>query len=84
MENSKFLSINWQDFAKGLMTAVMAGVVGFVYETLLSKGDINWENIAYAAIVAGVGYLAKNFTTNSAGSMLRAENGKVLGIFNKK
>lgn len=80
MDNSKFLSLNWQDFLKGFVTAIMAGVVGFLYETLLSKGDINWENIAYAAIVAGVGYLAKNFTTNSAGSVLKTEGGKFLGI----
>ena len=76
MENSNFLNINWQDLLNGLITAVYGGVVGFLYETLIAKGEITWENVAYAAIVAGVGYLSKKFTTTS--------DGRVLGIGKKR
>lgn len=76
MENSKFGTINWNEFLNGLIMAVYGGVVGFAYETLIAKGDITWENVLYAALVAGVGYLSKKFTTTS--------DGKTLGIGKNK
>lgn len=84
MENSKFLNINWNEFLNGLLMAVYGGVLGFLYETLISKGDITWENVAYAAIIAGVGYLSKKFTTNSVGGILKTEKGNFLGIGKNK
>ena len=84
MENSKFLNINWNEFLNGFLMAIYGGVLGFLYETLISKGDITWENVAYAAIISGVGYLSKKFTTNSAGGILKTEKGNFLGIGKNK
>lgn len=84
MNNSNFGSINWNEFLNGLIMAVYGGVIGFAYETLIAKGDITWENVLYAALVAGVGYLSKKFTTNSAGGILKTESGKFLGIGKQK
>ena len=76
MNNSNFGSINWNELLNGLIMAVYGGVLGFAYETLVAKGEITWENILYAALISGLGYLSKKFTTTS--------DGRVLGIGKKK
>jgi hypothetical protein len=76
MENSTFGKINWRELLNGLIMSIYGGVLGFLYEALLNKGEITWNNVAYAAIIAGVGYLSKKITTTS--------DGRVLGLGKKR
>lgn len=74
--NSPFGNLNWEEFLNGLIIAVYGGVLGFLYETLVSKSEITWDNVLYAALIAGLGYLSKKFTTTS--------DGRVMGLGRKK
>lgn len=73
---SKFLNLNWSDFAKGLtvavLTAVVAGV-GDIIKTGAIPTFIQMKIIGLAAVSAGVAYILKNLLTNSEGQFLKAE-----------
>lgn len=64
MKTSNFLSLNLQDFGKGLIVAVGSAVLAAVYN-VLQAGSLNfdWKAIGIVAVSAGVSYLAKNFLT---------------------
>lgn len=71
MNTSNMFSLNVQDLAKGLIVAVIAAVVttlanamnvpGFDFETF------NWSTLLSVAVSAGIGYLSKNFLSDSSG-----------------
>ena len=63
---SNIFSINVKDFLKGLVMAVIAPVLVAVQQSL-SAGELtlNWRALGMTAIAAFVGYLVKNFFTNS-------------------
>ena len=64
MKDSNFLSLNWRDFGKGLVMAVLTPVVVVIQQSL-EAGILtfNWKTIGLGAIAGGVAYLVKNFFT---------------------
>lgn len=64
MENSGFMSLNWNDFGKGLLMAVLTPVL-FLVQQSVDAGTLvfNWKALGIAAVAGGVGYLIKNFFT---------------------
>jgi len=73
---SAFLALNWRDFFKGLVLAVLTAVIAWAYEavqsgTLFSPGAL--KTVGMVAIGALLAYLIKNFFTNTAGEILTKE-----------
>ncbi len=64
MNQSDFLKLNWADFGKGLIMAVLTPVVVIIQESL-SAGTLtfNWSAIGISAVAGGVAYLIKNLFT---------------------
>jgi len=64
MNQSNFLRLNWNDFGKGLIMAVLTPVVLIIQESV-STGTLtfNWNAIGISAIAGGVAYLIKNLFT---------------------
>ena len=75
---SKFLSLNQQDFLKGLLVAVFAAVISFLYQLLSQGGDVfnlvTLQQMGNVALLAALGYLSKNLQTNSEGQPFQGEN----------
>lgn len=68
--NSLFLKLNLSDFQKGLITAVIAAVISFLYTFINAGGDIfmiDWMEVLKFALGAGIAYLSKNLLSNSDG-----------------
>ncbi len=63
-QNSGFLSLNWNDFGKGLLMAVLTPVLVLVQQSV-DAGTLvfNWKALGIAAVAGGVGYLIKNLFT---------------------
>ena len=74
MKSSNFLTLNAKDFVKGLIMAVIGAVWGIV-EPLINSGSIafDWANIGKYALIAAIGYLFKNFLTNSNDQFAKKE-----------
>lgn len=74
---SKFLTLNWADFGKGLLLAVLSAVLTLIVSLLKEKGfdltstDLN--AILQIAVTTLVAYLGKNLFTNSEGQFGKAE-----------
>jgi len=64
MNQSNFLRLNWNDFGKGLIMAVLTPVVLIIQESV-SAGTLtfNWSAIGISAVAGGVAYLIKNLFT---------------------
>ncbi len=71
---SKFLSLDTQDFLKGLVVAVIGSVLTII-ETSLQSGSLHfdWKAIGAAAALSGISYLTKNFFSNSNGQVAKTE-----------
>ena len=62
MNISKFLSLNEQDFLKGLLLAAIITPLTIIQNSLTAgKLDFDWRNIATMAASGAVAYLIKNF-----------------------
>lgn len=72
--NSTLFSLKLNDFWKGAVTAVLAGVVAYLYGVFsapdASIWAINWNQVITTAISALLGYLAKNWASTSDGKFL--------------
>jgi F0F1-type ATP synthase assembly protein I len=65
---SKFLSLNWQDFGKGLLMAILTPVVVIIQQSIeLGSWTFNWKIIGLSALSGGLAYLIKNFFTKPSG-----------------
>lgn len=65
MKKSNFLSLNWSDFVKGLLMAVLTPAIIILQQSLeLGVFTLDWESIGIASLSGGVAYLLKNFFTN--------------------
>jgi hypothetical protein len=69
--NSNMFKLNLQDVAKGLIVAVLAAVVTFLGNALNAPGfdfvTFDWGTLLSVAMTAGLGYLAKNFLSDTQG-----------------
>lgn len=72
---SNFLNLNFKDFLKGLLTAVITAVSAYIYEVIQSADltAIDWKFVGTTALIASIGYLTKNLLTNSDGEPLKTE-----------
>lgn len=79
MNNSNMFNLNWQDLARGLVVAILVGIILPILAAIQTPGfdafHANWHEVLVLAINGGLagfaGYITKNFFT--------ASNGKVLG-----
>jgi hypothetical protein len=84
MGKSTFGTLNWADFGKGLVMAVLAAVFATALSllqagTLFDKASLTL--IGGAALTAFLGYITKNLFTNSQGELLKTEKSpKVLAM----
>lgn len=64
MKQSKFLSLGYRDFLRGLLMAVLTPVFTTAYDSF-SRGEftINWHLIVLSAIGGAGAYLSKNLFT---------------------
>lgn len=64
MKKSSFLSLNVQDFIKGLVVAVGGGIVAIVAPSIQDGSlTFNWTTIWHTAVASALAYLAKNLFT---------------------
>jgi len=58
-------TLNWRDFFKGLILAVIVPVLVTI-QTSLAAGNVvfDWKAIGISSVAALIGYLIKNFFTN--------------------
>lgn len=76
-KNSEFGKLAKIDFWKGLIVAILSAIsVTFINITGQASDfqSINWQLISLSAAGAFVGYLVKNFITNSEGDILKKES----------
>lgn len=73
---SSFFRLNSKDFAKGLVVAVLAALAAYFAQVLNVPGfdfvDIQWDEIARIAVMAGLSYLGKNLVTTKDGKVFGA------------
>lgn len=79
---SEFLKFTANDFVKALFIAVATPVAAVVGQalTVYSQGQpfvIDLPSLGHIALAAGVGYLIKQFFTNSNGQLFKGEPKKV-------
>ena len=66
MKQSKFLSLNWADFGKGLLMAILTPALVIIQQSLdLGVFTFEWKSILVASIAGGLAYLTKNFFTSN-------------------
>ena len=68
--NSNLFKLDWKDFAKGAVLAVVASVLVVVQGALNSNTVIDWNMVLKVAEGAFVSYLMKNYFTDSEGRLL--------------
>ncbi len=65
---SNLFTLNWKDFLKGLLMAVLAPVIAIIYQSVeLGSLTFDWSTILKASLLAGLAYIMKNFLTDSNG-----------------
>lgn len=64
MKQSNFLSLNWRDFLRGLLMAILTPAFTTAYDSFL-RGEftLNWHLIAISAIGGAGAYLSKQIFT---------------------
>ena len=77
MKQSEFFKLKSIDFWKGLITAILSAVTASLVSVFANLEDltkINWMIVAIAAGGGFVGYIQKQFFTNSDGEPFKKEN----------
>ena len=63
---SNFASLDIRDFLKGLVMAVIVPALLAIQQSLTAgELTINWKALGITAVASFIGYLIKNFFTNS-------------------
>lgn len=62
---SAFGKLNNNDMVKGLVVAMITGVLLFIYPLLVQHQLPQLSDVLYTAAIAGVAYLIKNVFTNA-------------------
>ena len=66
------MNLNWRDFLKGLLLAILSAVITFVYGVVQSGTSFDGEFFKAAGVVAVttlLAYLSKNLFENSSGDL---------------
>jgi hypothetical protein len=71
MKTSSIFSLNWRDFVKGLIIAIIGAVVGLITASVES-GSLNfdWVMIGKTALLTAIAYITKNLLTNNKDEFL--------------
>lgn len=67
---SNLFKLNWRDAVKGLVVAVLASVLTFVYQSVTGNTAVDWNQVLQIAISSGLGYIIKNYFTNDEGRLM--------------
>lgn len=73
---SKFLTLDWKDFSRGLLIAFLTAVLTGVINILDTGAVFTWvtlKPVLIAGISAALSYLLKCLATNSQDQLLRRE-----------
>jgi hypothetical protein len=73
---SKFFTLDWKDFSRGLLIAFLTAVISGVIELLDTGAIFTWltmKPVLIAGISAALSYLLKCLATNSQDQMFRRE-----------
>lgn len=73
---SEFFDLNLKDLGKGLLIAVAGSILSGLYHILEVGGIPTWPQIKVILLTglgAGIGYLLKNWLTNSDNKLLTGE-----------
>lgn len=74
---SSFGTLNWKDFGKGLLIAVLTAIFTIIYTTVQAGSlTFDWKAILTAAITAALAYISKNLFTNSQNQLGTPEQPK--------
>jgi hypothetical protein len=66
MKKSAFLNLNWQDFFKGLVVAVLGAVVAIIAPSIQDGSLVfDWTTIWHTGVAAGIAYLSKNLLSQT-------------------
>jgi uncharacterized membrane protein len=64
MKLSALFTLTVREWLFGLLSAVVGAILTVVYATIQTGSiDFNWSEILKVALIAGIGYLARNFLT---------------------
>lgn len=75
MKNSKLFSVNAKDLFKGVFLAVITSVLTALLQMLTQvPASVDFKAIALVAVTTIVGYLLKQFGSNSDGMPLTKED----------
>ena len=66
MKNSKLFSLNWYDFAKGLIIAILSPIIVFA-QNYFANGtlDVEIKSLLAVGLSGLLAYLIKNFFTDA-------------------
>jgi len=73
---SRFLSLDWKDFSRGLLIAFLTAVITGVINILDTGAVFTWATlrpVLIAGISAALSYLLKCLATNSQDQMFKRE-----------
>ncbi len=73
---SKFLTLDWKDFSRGLLIAFLTAVLTGVINILDTRAVFTWvtvKPVLIAGISAALSYLLKCLATNSQDQMFKRE-----------
>jgi len=73
---SKFMTLDWKDFSRGLLVAFLAAVITGVINILDTGAVFTWltvKPVLIAGISAALSYLLKCLATNSQDQMFKRE-----------
>ena len=73
---SKFLTLNWKDFSRGLLIAFLTAVITEIINILDTGAVFTWftlKPVLIAGISAALSYLLKCLATNSQDQMFKRE-----------
>lgn len=73
---SKFLTLDWKDFSRGLLIAFLTAVITGVINILDAGAVFTWitiKPVLIASISAALSYLLKCLATNSQDQMFKRE-----------
>ena len=66
---STLFKLDLKDLAKGLVVAVLSAILTGLYQALNAQAIIDPKQLLLIGATAGVGYLIKNFFTDSSGKL---------------
>ena len=74
MKSTNFLSIGTKDIVKAILMAILVPAIVVIQQSINAGSfTIDWKAVAMASIGGLLGYLTKNFFTNSKDEFLKKD-----------